>query len=313
MNDISRVPPASKPATLAKPSKSRRTVVGRRRWVGAAVAAVIAVGGGIGVLAATGGNDADAEASGATAGPYVGGDLHVLTALQGKLYVGGHDGGAVSTDGGNTWAQLPSLKGTDPMGVAATEETTLIGGHPGLYQSDDGSSFTKVTGEGALDDVHALGGSDEILYAGTTQGGLQVSEDGGKSWTTRNGEVGRSFMGVILVDPADPKRLIVPDMANGLVSSNDGGRTWTALGGPGAAMAAAWDPTNTERVVAVGMAESAISSDGGETWTALTVPEGTTAAAFSPDGQTLYAAALSGTNATVYASSDEGQSWTNLT
>ena len=313
MNDISRAPTASKPATPANGLKSRRTVVGRRRWVAAAVVAVIAVGGGIGVLAVTGGNDAAAEASAATAGPYVGGDLHVLTALQGKLYVGGHDGGAVSSDGGNTWTQLPSLKGTDPMGAAATEEATLIGGHPGLYRSDDGSSFTKVTGEGALDDVHALGGSEEILYAGTTQGGLQVSEDGGKSWTTRNAEVGGSFMGVILVDPADPKRLIAPDMANGLVSSNDGGRTWTTLGGPGGAMAAAWDPTNTERLVAVGMAESAISSDGGETWTALTVPEGTTAAAFSPDGQTLYAAARSGTNATVYASTDEGQSWTSLT
>ena len=285
-----------------------------------AVAITLAVGIIAGLAACTatpGGTDGEAatslgEKAASTAGPYVGGDLHVLATLGDRLFVGGHDGAAVSSDSGKTWEQLPSLKGADPMGAAVTDETTLIGGHPGLYRSSDGTTFTKVTGEGELGDVHALGGAEDTVYAGTVERGLLVSDDGGMSWTTRNAEAGKTFMGVILVDPADPERLIAPDMANGLVSSTDGGRTWIALGGPGGAMAAAWDPTNIQHLIAVGMADSAQSRDGGKTWTALTMPEGTSAATFSSDGKTLYAAALNGTYASIYASTDQGQTWTVL-
>ncbi len=117
-------------------------------------------------------------------------------------------------------------------------------------------------------------------------------------------------MGTILVDPEDPHRLIAPDMMNGLVSSSDGGATWSRLGGPAGVMAAAWDPTDTDRLVAVGMDDSAISTDGGATWTSLQIPDGTSGVAFSADGQTLYAAALDDTSALTYVSTDEGASWT---
>ena len=129
-----------------------------------------------------------------------------------------------------------------------------------------------------------LGGAGDTVYAGTAARGLLASNDGGASWEARNAEAGKMFMGVILVDPADPQRLIAPDMSAGLMASADGGVTWKPLGGPGGAMAAAWDPTNTQRLLAVGMAESALSNDGGKTWTPLTLPEGAAAATFSPDG-----------------------------
>jgi len=259
-------------------------------------------------IAAIGGEDTPKRTIG-TAGPYVGGDLHVLTVQGNRMYVGGHDGAAVSGDGGRTWAELSSLKGADPMGAAATGEATLIAGHPGLFRASDGTTFTKVTGEGDLGDVHALGGTGDVIYAGTPERGLLVSENGGTAWTTRNAEVGRMFMGVILVDPANPRRLIAPDMSTGLVTSTDGGVTWTAMGGPDGAIAAAWDPTDTQHVVAVGMGDSAQSGDGGANWTPLTMPKGVSAATFSADGKTLYAAALSGVNARVYASTDLGRTW----
>jgi hypothetical protein len=214
-----------------------------------------------------------------------------------------------STHGGRTWTDLPSLKGADPMGATATDEATLIAGHPGLFRSSDGTTFAKVTGEGDLGDVHALGGAGDVAYAGTPERGLLVSKDGGTTWTTRNAEAGRMFMGVILVDPADPLKLIAPDMSTGLVTSKDGGITWTAMGGPGSAMAAAWDPIDTQQLVVVGMTDSAQSSDGGATWTPLMMPKGASAATFSADGKTLYAAALSGMNASVYASTDLGRTW----
>lgn len=282
-----------------------------RIWITAVAVVIGAVIAG-GWIAAIGDGEPPAQTSG-TVGPYVGGDLHVLTVLQDRLYVGGHDGGAVSADGGTTWTQLPSLDGADPMGAAATSGETLIGGHPGLYRSSDGDTFSRVTGQGDLGDVHALGGAGDTVYAGTPERGLLASGDGGTTWTTRNAQAGRTFMGIILVDPHDPRRLIAPDMSTGLVTSPDGGITWTALGGPSGAMSAAWDPTDTRTLVAVGMAGSAMSGDGGQTWTILAVPEGTSAATFSSDGKTLYAAALSGNNAAVYASTDRGRAWKPLT
>lgn len=305
------MPTAHKPTSTEK-TQPNTDKPGRRfsqRWVIIAIAVIVALGAGIGILVATSYGTKDGTAA---AKPYVGGDLHVLTALGDRLYVGGHDGGAVSSDNGRTWTQLPSLNGADPMGAATTGDTTLIGGHPGLFRSSDGTSFTKVPGQGGLGDVHALGGAGDTLYAGTVAGGLLASNDGGATWEARNDNAGQMFMGVILVDPADTQRLIAPDMSAGLVTSADGGLTWKSLGGPGGAMAAAWDPTNTERLVAVGMAESALSNDGGKTWTPLTLPQGTAAATFSPDGTTIYAAAPEGATAAVFASDDQGQTWKAL-
>jgi photosystem II stability/assembly factor-like uncharacterized protein len=259
------------------------------------------------VYAAT--QDDDSASSGAA--PYVGGDLHTITAVDDRLYVGGHDGVAVSTDGGQAWTPVPSLGGADAMGWAQTTAGLLVGGHPGLYRSTDGAAtFTKATGEAQVGDVHAVGAAGDIAYLASPQAGLLASSDGGASWEPRNTGVGQGFMGTILVDPADPQRIIAPDMANGLVTSSDGGRTWSVLGGPGGAMSAGWDPTDTGRLVAVGMSGAALSSDGGRTWTDLQMPEGTSAATFSTDGSTLYAAALDGDTARIYASTDDGRTWT---
>lgn len=272
-------------------------------------AAALAVAGGVTFLAVRGGDDA----GGSSAAPVVGGDLHTITAVDDALYVGGHAAVAVSRDGGREWQQVPSLENADAMGWAQTSDALLAGGHPGLFRSTDGgASFTQVTGDGAVADAHALGSAGDTVYLGSPKAGLLVSEDGGATWETRNAEAGRSFMGTILVDPADPQRVLAPDMSNGLLASSDGGRSWTPLGGPEGTMAAAWDPTDTARIVVVGMSESAISSDGGQTWESLSVPAGTSAATFSADGGTIYAGALDGEVAVVSASTDGGQTWNRL-
>ena len=77
-------------------------------------------------------------------------------------------------------------------------------------------------------------------------------------------------------------------------------------------MAAAWDPTDIDRIVVVGMSESALSTDGGQSWEPLPVPAGTTAVTFSGDGTTMYTAALDGEVAVTSASTDGGRTWNRL-
>jgi len=150
------------------------------------------------------------------ASAYVGGDLHTVTVIDGQLFVGGHDGVARSNDGGKHWAQVASLRGADAMGWAQTSQSIFVGGHAGLFQSASRSlSFTKSDGLGPVTDVHAIGAAGDTVYLASPQAGLLVSTDSGASWTSRNASVGQGFMGTILVDPADPNRLVAPTCRTG--------------------------------------------------------------------------------------------------
>ena len=297
-------------AAAERVAAARRAERRRRRLRWGAAAAALLLAGAVGFLVSRGGD----PGAGDTAGPQptvsVGGDLHSVTSIGNALYVGGHEAVGVSRDSGSTWQQVKSLDNADAMGWAVTDSVVLAGGHPGLYRStDQGVTFNPVSGSAAVPDVHALGGAGTTLYLASPQAGLLTSADGGQSWQVRNPTAGRSFMGTILVDPKDPSRLVAPDMSGGLTSSTDGGRTFTPLGGPAGAMAAAWNPTATEEIIAVGMNGAARSIDGGASWQDIAVPEGTSAVTYTADGRTIYAGALQGEQARTYRSTDAGASW----
>ena len=84
--------------------KTRKTAT---RWVSYDVPAGVALGGlalvvGAIAMSSSGGGGA----SGSNERPYVGGDLHSLAVAPEnpeKVMVGGHDGAAVSEDGGESW------------------------------------------------------------------------------------------------------------------------------------------------------------------------------------------------------------------
>lgn len=297
-------------AAAARRVEQRRQ---RLRWGAAAVTVAALIAGGTFVATRSDGSPGAGSAAVAAA-PEVGGDLHTVATVGDALYVGGHTGVAVSRDQGRKWTQVPSLKGADAMGWAVTSDAVLAGGHPGLYRStDDGATFDRVTGAAAVPDVHALGGTGSTVYLASPQAGLLASTDGGQSWQVRNSEAGRAFMGTMLIDPKDTDRLIAPDMSAGLTTSSDGGRTWKPLGGPMGAMAAAWNPTDTRQIVAVGMNGGARSTDGGTSWRDMQLPEGTSAVSYDPGGRTLYAGVLDGQQAITYRSNDHGANWTPTT
>jgi photosystem II stability/assembly factor-like uncharacterized protein len=229
-----------------------------------------------------------------------------------RLYVGGHEGVAVSTDRGRTWQQVGSLAGADAMGWAFTDEVTLVGGHPGLFVSDDdGSTFRQDNDGLPATDIHALGSGAGVIYAASPQLGVFASTDGGASWEVRTDQVGHAFMGTIRVDPRDPDHLVAPDMQAGAVESSDGGRSWSVLGGVPGAMWVSWDLADTDRIVVSGMGQAALTQDGGRTWARLAVPSGASVVEIDPgDPGTLYAGVLEGTQAVVWISRDGGATWT---
>lgn len=80
------------------------------------------------------------------------------------------------------------------------------------------------------------------LYMGTVPGGLFVSDDDGGSWQfvtslwehkTRDkwGQAGKDFdepgLHSILVDPRDPRRIVIGSSSGGVFVTRDGGESWT--------------------------------------------------------------------------------------
>lgn len=247
------------------------------------------------------------------AGGFTGGDFHSLVAdpsTPNRIMVGGHEGVAVSADGGGSWEGIESLQNADAMGWGFDGDEVYLGGHPGLKASTDGGRMFTERNKGLpATDIHSLGAGGGSLYAGLPVG-FSVSTDGGRSWEVRNAEAARSFMGRILVDPSDPQRLLAPDMARGVVESRDGGKSWRSLGGPEGVSWISWDPSAT-RIIASGAGGVAESRDRGATWSDLDVPAGTGLVEVNPQvPQMLYAGILDGNRVSIQVSRDGGATWT---
>lgn len=305
-------PPPAKRRGGRRPQPRRRPTALRRAapWL-AVVAVAVAV---VGVLA-TRGDDGGTGGASASAGSFVGGDLHTLvvdsTDPQ-RLFVGGHQAAAVSSDGGSSWAQVPSLREADAMGWAFAGDAVWMGGHPGLRRSTDGGrTFEPGGGELSSTDVHALGGTDDILFAASPGKGLLASTDDGETWEVRSAAAGQGFMGGIVVDPDDRDHLLAPDMQAGVVESRDGGRSWEQLESPGMAMSVTTVGGRMDDLVVAGNGQASRSRDGGQSWDPIEVPEATMVVAGADDGS-LYAAALDGDVARVSRSSDGGATWEPL-
>ncbi|MDQ3991945.1 MAG: hypothetical protein M3245_06535 [Actinomycetota bacterium] len=256
-------------------------------------------------------SDGGREAGGAE--PYVGGDLHslVVDPTTGRLYVGGHGGVAGSDDQGRTWRQIDSLDGADAMGWAFTDGAILVGGHPGIFASTDGGATFEQRNEGLpATDIHALGSDASTVYAASPQVGVLVSHDTGAGWEVVTEGAGQSFMGRILVDPAEPDHLIAPDMQGGAVESIDGGTTWSSLGGGGGAMWVSWEEGDPGHLIVSAMGSATESTDGGATWNPIEVPEGASIVELDPsDAGVVYAGVHDGESAIVWRSDDGGRTW----
>jgi photosystem II stability/assembly factor-like uncharacterized protein len=161
------------------------------------------------------------------------------------LAPGGSFGGTLyrSSDGGNTWSEVPALDGTSVFDIEfAPDGTTYIG----------------------------------------TQDSVRKSTDGGLTWATLSLGIGPNDQVFdVAIDPSDPSTLWVgiADAAGSqpvnAMRSTDGGGTWADRTPPHAPMSGrgiAVDPNDSNTVIAVfggdfGGGEAWVTTDGGDSWT----------------------------------------------
>lgn len=288
--------------------------------IAAVAAAVVVVAAGVVVaLIATSsdGGGTDDAVAGSTGGGLTGGDFHSIAVDPSnpeRIFVGGHQAVSESADGGATWSEIPSLRGADAMGWAFSADSVYLSGHPGLMVSVDGADSFERSNDGLPDtDLHALGGTGDLLYAAGPGVGVSVRSEPDGQWEQRTAQAGQSFFGRILVDPTDPERLIAADAANGVAASVDGGRTWQLLSsGLASATWLSSSGPDGEIIVASGGAGAALSSDGGVTWESLQVPPGASLIELSPDDpDTMYAGIHDGERVRVSTSNDAGGTWSS--
>lgn len=195
------------------------------------------------------------------------------------------------TDGGTFWTS------GHPRG----------GGNMGVRQSTDGGfAWTTLWNERV--DFHAMAVSpaDPSHLWGVWRGEVMHSADGGRTWAGNKGAP-QAFS--LAPDPSVVTTLYAPT-AGGIQRSEDAGGTWSLFSSLAAA-SLAFD--ETPGTFFAGTQDGVSKSlDGGTTWTRTSLstrsPIGFLARD-QPTGGTLYAASY---DASVYASADEGGSWTTL-
>ena len=295
---------------MAEAARQRRARLAR--WGVLAAVTLVALAGAYAFISA---------GSAAGGRPYVGGDLHSLVvdpSNADRVLVGGHDGGAISTDAGQSWQPAAGLKGADPMGWAIdpSDPTKMyVGGHPGFFRSEDGGK-TWWQDNGGLPgtDIHGLGidpQNPHILYAFVAGRGIYQSADSGRRWELVNAE--KAIMGPILVDPRQPSTLYLAETRGGFQMSADGGKTWEQLGliPGGMAMWVAQDQRAPDTFFAAN-GRVLKSTDGGKSWQPVgggIAGNVSTVAVAPSDSRIVYAGVLEGSSARVFRSEDGGASW----
>lgn len=107
-----------------------------------------------------------------------------------------------------------------------------------------------------------------VLYAGTANGGVQISRDGGQTWHP-GGVLPDPGVYSLAVDPRQPNTVFAPTVL-GLARSRDGGRSWARCSLEPPAAFVAVHPRNSAILFAGGEGGLFRSLDGCATWQKLT-------------------------------------------
>ena len=157
-----------------------------------------------------------------------------------------------------------------------------------------------------------------VLYAGTSAGGIWKSKDGGANWTRLSGVAAEESVDAIAVSPADSK-IVLAGGSSGMYRSADAGATWKKVLDQGQRQPSmtglAFDPSKPATVYASSDSDGHPkgvfkSTDAGATWQPANggIHENSRVwgVAVARDGKSVWAASSDG----VYQSDDGGAAWT---
>jgi hypothetical protein len=207
----------------------------------------------------------------------------------------------------------------DFMGFTAAGADRLIAsGHPsgggnlGVVTSNDGGTewFPLADGVGGPVDFHAMSVSPadpEVVYG--LFGGIQVSRDGGKTWTMSGPAPADTID--IAAAPTDPAALYAGTM-DGLMISTDFGASWTRSGPEGIPVTAV-ESTGSGEIYAFFAGGGLFRRDGDGSWITLSEKFGQRVILhLAVHGETPHRLAAVTEASDVLISDDAGKSWRPL-
>jgi photosystem II stability/assembly factor-like uncharacterized protein len=151
------------------------------------------------------------------------------------------------------------------------------------------------------------------VYAGTYEGGVYKSTNGGGDWTSINTGLTGNYICALAIDPQTPTTVYVGSGSGGVFKSTNGGENWSAVKDMGV-YSLAIDP-NTPTTIYVGTIGGRVSksTNGGESWSAmstgLTNNEVFVLAIDPNTPATVYAGTYGGG---VFKSTNGGENWTAM-
>ncbi len=194
------------------------------------------------------------------------------------VYAALPDGIGFSSDRGLTWTRrengLPDRgKYTQVVTVDRTAAGRVLAGcESGIYlTADAGQSWRQVLAtKETVNDIQQSPHDPKFWLAATQSAGVQVSRDGGLTWTAIPGVPAAKAHYNVAFDPTNAQRIAIGGWTYGLLTSEDGGATWVdrnaGLPEPHRVWRTAVDPDTGRLYAAVDGKALYISDDFGRTW-----------------------------------------------
>lgn len=228
-----------------------------------------------------------------------------------------------SSDNGTNWSetQLPYFNGVPECGYYFSGK--FFAGMSGsldciYYTTDNAATWNTVTGAPASSVVRGFTSLSGNIFAYTSNKGVFKSTDGGLNWSDANS--GLTNLNVIRMEVINSK-LIAATIGAGIFVSVDNGATWTqsnsGIAGGDLNATLVWQMGTNLYYTQQGIA-SYKSTDDAANWTTWTKPSfmGLGVNEVYRNGNNLYLESRhysGGLKDSVYTSSNEGITWTNIT
>jgi len=244
------------------------------------------------------------------------------------VYAGTVENGVIySLDDGASWAQAPAPMNAgriqamivDPKDKCTVYATVL---NQIMKTTTCSRDWTRVYFDPRTDKSFTTLAVDwynpQIIYAGTSDGDILRSDNGGSSWRVVD-RLDAVRINQLALDPRDSRIVYAATAGSGLLKTADGGQNWTNIrkefdpyDSSKRVNLVVLDPNNAGRVFTVSKYGLLISDDGGATWTDLklpTPPGSVDIKAFAVDPKDPKHLVYATTKAVIW-STDSGQTWT---